>query len=79
MSLTWYEFEDLVRALVRSWGFRVEYRPVVKYNKEIDVYGEHEFLYEYDSLDERRKWIFIGEYKRLAQPINRDVIDALVH
>jgi hypothetical protein len=25
----------------------------VKYNKEIDVFGEHEFLYEYDSSNEK--------------------------
>ena len=61
MALTWYEYKDLVRTLVRSWGFQVAFQPVVKYNKEIDVFGEHEFLYEYDSSNEKRKWTFIGE------------------
>ena len=52
--ISWYEYEYLARALVRSWDFKVEYQPVVKYNKEIYVYGEREFLYEYDSSNEKK-------------------------
>ena len=54
LSLKWYEYEDLVRALVRSWGFRVEYQPVVKYNKEIDVTDKVNFSINICSHPQRK-------------------------
>jgi len=75
--ISWYEFEDLVRTLVRNWGFLVFNAPVKKYDKEIDVCGEHILLYDYDRYGNKLPLTFIGECKRWSSPVDRDIIDQM--
>jgi len=73
MALSWQDFEQASRDVIRSMGYYVHPGPYLIHDKQVDIYGTHHRFYTWKN-ERPDPHLFVGECKQWNKPIDVSVI-----